>query len=85
MVDFDARDDAFTSEEVDEILAVVGNLAGSFVKKNDTVDVFIEVFGGEKEVAVVAAVLVSIGDVELLKFFVDTATGFVGGEDALGI
>lgn len=63
LVDLDARDETFAGEIVDEILAIVGELASSFVKEDDAVDVFFEIFGGEKEVAVIAAVLVSIRDI----------------------
>ena len=63
LVDFDAGDDAFGCEIFDEILAVVGELAGGFVKENDATDVIFEVVGGEKDVTIVATVVVSIGNV----------------------
>ena len=83
MVDFDAGDDTASSDKISESLTVVGVLAGSFIKEDDAVDVVFEVGSGEKDIAVVAASVVSVGDVELFEFFVDAATGFVGSEDTL--
>ena len=63
MVDFDARDDAFAGEVFGVILAVVGDLASGFVKKNDAIDVVLEMWCGEEDIAVVAAIIIGVGDV----------------------
>ena len=63
LVNFDARDDAPAGKEIDKILAVVGLLTGSFVKKDNAVDVFFEVWSGKENIAIVAAVVVGISDV----------------------
>ena len=63
MVDFDAGDDALTSDIFDEVLSVVGKLTGGFVEENDTVDMVREAVGGEENVAVIAAIVVGVGDV----------------------
>ena len=82
MVDFDARDDALAGEEIDEILAVVGVLAGGFVEEDDAADVVCDAGSGEEDVAVITTVVVGVCDAELVEFLVDAATGLVGGEDA---
>ena len=63
MVNFDARNDSATSEKIDEVLAVVGELTSSFVEENDAVDVIFEIWGGEENVAIVATIFVSIRDI----------------------
>ncbi len=85
MIDFDAWNDALRGEEIDEILAVVGLLASGFIEENDTVDVVFEVGGGEEKVAIIATIVVGVGNLELVEFFVDAAARFVGGEDAFGM
>ena len=63
MVDFDAWNDAFRGEKIDEVLAIVGRLVGGLVEENDTIDVVCEIWGGEEDIAVVAAVVVGVGNV----------------------
>ena len=63
MIDFDAGDDTFTSKVVDKVLTVVGKLTGGFVEEDDAVDIVRETVGGEEDIAVIAAVVVGIGDV----------------------
>ena len=84
LVDFDTGNDTPSGEEVDEVLAVVGELAGGFVEEDDAVRVVLEAFGGEEDVAIVAAVVVGVGDLKLVEFFVNTTTGLVGSENAFG-
>ena len=62
LVDLDAGDDAFGCEEIDEILAVIGELMGGLIEEDDAVDVVFEIGGGEEDVAVVAAIFVGVGD-----------------------
>ena len=63
-------------------MAVVGELTCGFVKKDNAVDVFFKVRGGEEDVTIVTAIFVGIRDVLLFEFFMNTASGFVGGKDA---
>lgn len=63
LVDFDAGDDAFTDKIIGEGLAVVGVLAGGFIEKNDATEVIFDIGGSEKDVAVIATVVVGVVDV----------------------
>ena len=85
MVDFDARNDALAGKIIDEVLAVVGNLTGGFIKENNTINVIGETWRGEEDVAIATAIVVSIGDLKLVEFLMNAATGFIGGEDAFGV
>ena len=85
LVDLDAGDDTLTGEMVDEILAIIGNLTGGFIKEDDAVNVIGETWGGKEDIAVVATIIISISDLKLVEFLVDTATGFVSSEDAFGV
>ena len=82
LVDFDAGNDAFSSEIVYESLAIVGKLTSGFVKKNDAINVVFETFGSEEDIAIITTIVVSVGNPKLVEFFVDTATGFISSEDA---
>ena len=62
MVDFDAWYNAFASEVFDDVLTVVGEITGGFVEENDTVDTVFKTFGGEKDVAIIATVVVGVID-----------------------
>ena len=57
MVDFDARDDTMGNEIVRDSLAVVGKVAGGFIKEDDTADVVFDIFGREEEITVVVTIL----------------------------
>lgn len=63
LINFNARDDAFADEVIDKGLTVVGILAGSFIEEDDTIDVIFEIWGSEKDIAVIATVVVGVGDV----------------------
>lgn len=84
LVDFDAWDNAFCGEKIDEILPVVGELACGFVEEDDAVDIVFEIGGSKEDVAVIATVFVSVWNAELVEFFVDATARFVGGKDAFG-
>lgn len=85
LVDFDARDDALASEIINEILTVIGNLTGGLIEENDTIDVVGETRGSKEDIAIVATIIVGIGDLKLVEFFANATTRFVGGENTFGI
>ena len=62
LVDFDAWDDAFADEVISESLAVVGALAGGFVEEDDATEIVFDTRGGEKDVTIIATVIISVLD-----------------------
>ena len=81
MIDFDARNNAFGNKIVGERFTIVGSLTGGFIEKDNTVDIIGEMIGSKKEVTIIATIVVSVGDLKLVKFFVNAATGFVSSQD----
>ena len=83
LVDLDASNDTFIAEIGNEIFAVICMLAGSFIEEDDAAYELLDVASCKEEIAVIAAMLFVVWDTHALELFMDGATGFIGGENAL--
>ena len=82
LVYLDAGHNAAAGKEANEILAIVSELAGSFVEENNAINVFFEVWRGKEDVAIIATVLLVVWNVHAFELFVNRTTRFVGSKDA---
>ena len=82
-IDLDAGNDVLALEEFDHGCAISGFLANGFVVKNDAADEFTEIFGGEEEGAVIAAVFFRGANIDALQALRDGAGAFVRSENSL--
>lgn len=71
LINFDARDDAFTGEVFDDILTVIGGIAGGFIKEDNTIDVIFETVSSEKDITIIMTVVEGVVDFKLGEFFAD--------------
>ena len=58
-------------------------LASGFIEQDDARDIFFDFWRIKEDVAVVSAVFGVVRNASGFEFFVDGATGFVGGKNAL--
>ena len=63
LVDFDARNDAVCGKKIRNSFTVCHMVASGFVKKDNAAQILINVWCGEKEIAIIVAIFKSIGDI----------------------
>ena len=83
LVELDAGLDATGAEELDEVLSTSGSLVDSLLVHDDTTDVLLDSWSGEKKLAVGTSVGLSVLDADGIEALADGASRLVGSENTL--
>lgn len=84
LIGLDTEDDVLLGQVLDKRLVGLSvSLEEGLLEKDNTGDVLLKLRGGEEKLAVVTAVLTSVGDVDVLEALANGASGLISSKDTL--